>query len=61
MGPLYTIDSLVGLGDFAEIAIMTDDAAATNELEIECWQLANKLGLLPEKQEHRSYRQLLGF
>ncbi|WP_145514129.1 class IV adenylate cyclase [Yersinia massiliensis] len=56
-----TIDSLIGLGDFAEIAIMTDDAAATSELEIECWQLANKLGLLPEKQEHRSYRQLLGF
>ncbi|WP_145553454.1 class IV adenylate cyclase [Yersinia bercovieri] len=56
-----TLDNLVGLGDFAEIAIMTDDAAALNSLETECRHLADKLGLLPEQQEHRSYRQLLGF
>ncbi|CQD38557.1 class IV adenylate cyclase [Yersinia mollaretii] len=56
-----TIDNLAGLGHFAEIAIMTDDATALNSLESECRYLADKLGLLPEQQEHRSYRQLLGF
>ncbi|CNL05883.1 class IV adenylate cyclase [Yersinia alsatica] len=56
-----TIDSLVGLGDFAEIAIMTDDATILDNLKTECWDLANKLGLLPAQQESRSYRQLLGF
>ncbi|CNK05371.1 adenylate cyclase 2 [Yersinia mollaretii] len=56
-----TIDSLVGLGHFAEIAIMTDDATALNSLESECRHLADKLGLLPAQQEYRSYRQLLGF
>ncbi|WP_145556600.1 class IV adenylate cyclase [Yersinia canariae] len=56
-----TVDSLVGLGNFAEIAIMTDDATALDNLKVECRDLADRLGLLAEQQESRSYRQLLGF
>ncbi|WP_145526301.1 class IV adenylate cyclase [Yersinia rohdei] len=56
-----TVDSLAGLGDFAEIAIMTDDVTALDSLKAECQDLAGKLSLLPEQQENRSYRQLLGF
>ncbi|CNI26705.1 class IV adenylate cyclase [Yersinia pekkanenii] len=56
-----TVDSLAGLGNFAEIAIMTDDTAALDGLKAECRHLADTLGLLPEQQENRSYRQLLGF
>ncbi|AHM73091.1 class IV adenylate cyclase [Yersinia hibernica] len=56
-----TVDSLVGLGDFAEIAIMTDDVTALDNLKVECRDLADRLGLLAEQQETRSYRQLLGY
>ncbi|EEP90708.1 class IV adenylate cyclase [Yersinia kristensenii] len=56
-----TVDSLAELGDFAEIAIMTDDFTALDNLKAECRELANGLGLLVEQQENRSYRQLLGF
>ena len=56
-----TVDSLAGLGDFAERAIMTDAATALDSLKVECQQLADKLGLLPQQQETQSYRQLLGF
>lgn len=56
-----TVDALAGLGDFAEIAIMTDDATALNNLKAECQDLADRLGLLANQQESRSYRQLLGF
>ena len=56
-----TVDNLARLGDFAEIAIMTDDATALNNLKAECQDLADRLGLLAEQQESRSYRQLLGF
>ncbi|MDA5543739.1 MULTISPECIES: class IV adenylate cyclase [Yersinia] len=56
-----TVDSLAELGNFAEIAIMTDDFAALDNLKAECRELANGLGLLVEQQENRSYRQLLGF
>ncbi|MFL4555021.1 class IV adenylate cyclase [Yersinia kristensenii] len=56
-----TVDSLAELGNFAEIAIMTDDFTALDNLKAECRELANVLGLLVEQQENRSYRQLLGF
>ncbi|CNH18387.1 adenylate cyclase 2 [Yersinia thracica] len=56
-----TVDSLAKLGNFAEIAIMTDDFTALDNLKAECRELANRLGLLIEQQENRSYRQLLGF
>ncbi|EPZ8123300.1 class IV adenylate cyclase [Yersinia enterocolitica] len=56
-----TVDNLAGLGDFAEIAIMTDDASVLDNLKAECRDLADRLGLLAEQQESRSYRQLLGF
>lgn len=55
-----TVDHLAGLGDFAEIAIMTDDATTLDRLKEECRYFATTLGLRAEQQESRSYRQLLG-
>ncbi|WP_038834877.1 class IV adenylate cyclase [Yersinia pseudotuberculosis] len=56
-----TVDHLTGLGDFAEIAIMTDDATELDKLKAECRDFANTFGLQVDQQEPRSYRQLLGF
>ena len=53
-----TVDNLAGIGDFAELAIMTDDESAVARYKTELLELAVELGLTPEMQEHQSYRQL---
>ncbi|MCK8043785.1 class IV adenylate cyclase [Shewanella sp. 1CM18E] len=53
-----TVDNLAGIGDFAELAIMTDDESALTRYRAELLELAIQLGLTPEMQEHQSYRQL---
>jgi len=53
-----TLDSLAGLGDFAELAIMTDDSDKLEQLRSELWQLAARFGLTQALLESRSYRQL---
>lgn len=53
-----TLDNLDGLGDFAELAIMTDDEALLPEFEAQLLQLATELGLCEAQRELLSYRQL---
>lgn len=53
-----TLDHLDGLGDFAELAIMTDDEALLPEFEAQLLQLATDLGLCEAQRELLSYRQL---
>ncbi|GIU02319.1 class IV adenylate cyclase [Shewanella morhuae] len=53
-----TLDHLDGLGDFAELAIMTDDEALMPEFEAQLVQLATELGLCEAQRELLSYRQL---
>ncbi|SUI81207.1 class IV adenylate cyclase [Shewanella morhuae] len=53
-----TLDNLDGLGDFAELAIMTDDEALMPEFEAQLVQLATELGLCEAQRELLSYRQL---
>ncbi|MGI2066847.1 class IV adenylate cyclase [Shewanella sp. MF08487] len=53
-----TLDYLDGLGDFAELAIMTDDEALLPEFEAQLLQLATDLGLCEAQRELLSYRQL---
>ena len=53
-----TLDNLDGLGDFAELAIMTDDEALLPEFEVQLLQLATELGLCEAQRELLSYRQL---
>lgn len=59
VGPFHiTLDSLAGLGDFAELAIMTDDEAALPAHRAQLQALAARLGLTPDMLETRSYRTL---
>lgn len=53
-----TVDSLEGIGDFAEFAIMTDDESmlATYRLELEA--LARKFGLTRSELQNKSYKQM---
>ncbi|EGM70938.1 class IV adenylate cyclase [Shewanella sp. HN-41] len=53
-----TLDSLEGLGDFAELAIMTDDEAMLPVYELQLLALAAELGLNESQREFLSYRQL---
>ncbi len=53
-----TLDNLDGLGDFAELAIMTDDETLLPEFEAQLLQLATDLGLCEAQRELLSYRQL---
>lgn len=53
-----TVDNLPGLGDFAEFAIMTDDAAQLEGYRQQLMDLAARFGLTATDIEHRSYRQL---
>ncbi|HGY1043944.1 TPA: CYTH domain-containing protein, partial [Aeromonas salmonicida subsp. salmonicida] len=56
-GPFHvTLDHLDGLGDFAELAIMTDDEDRLEEYRAELEHLAIKLGL--KQREYRSYKEL---
>ncbi|MBS4699725.1 class IV adenylate cyclase [Aeromonas media] len=59
LGPFHlTLDSLAGIGDFAELAIMTDEEAALPAYREQLLALAARLGLCPEMRETRSYRTL---
>ncbi|GIU41789.1 adenylate cyclase [Shewanella sairae] len=53
-----TVDTLAGVGDFAELAIMTDDEDSLARFKSELLALAASLGLTPDMEEHNSYRQL---
>ena len=53
-----TVDTLEGLGEFAELAIMTEDETMIETYREELLSLAKELGLLPEQLEVRSYREL---
>lgn len=53
-----TVDHLAGVGDFAELAIMTDDETALPAYRAQLLALASRLGLAPEMRETRSYRTL---
>lgn len=53
-----TVDRLEGLGDFAELAIMTEDESKLESYRLHLLSLAGDLGLSPEQLEVRSYRKL---
>ncbi|AQS38356.1 adenylyl cyclase CyaB, putative [Shewanella psychrophila] len=53
-----TLDRLEGLGDFAELAIMTDDESMLEDYRQQLLSLGKELGLSPEQLEVRSYREL---
>lgn len=53
-----TVDHLEGLGDFAELAIMTDEESMLAQYKQELLDLAVKLGLNDTQLEHRSYREM---
>ncbi|MFQ1712145.1 class IV adenylate cyclase [Aeromonas veronii] len=59
IGPFHvTLDHLAGIGDFAELAIMTDDEERLPAFRQQLLALADQLGLSPDAQEPRSYRSL---
>lgn len=53
-----TLDQLAGIGDFAELAIMTDDEGALPGYRQQLLALAARLGLNDGQLETRSYRTL---
>ncbi|MGF1761545.1 class IV adenylate cyclase [Photobacterium sagamiensis] len=53
-----TVDHLENIGDFAELAIMTDDESMLKEYKQQLLTLAQKLGLTEEQLEFKSYREL---
>ncbi len=55
-----TLDHIEGLGDYAEIAVMTDDNTQLEALREQCLDCAEMLGLSASDIEPRSYRRLLG-
>ncbi|WP_421321973.1 class IV adenylate cyclase [Aeromonas veronii] len=59
LGPFHvTLDHLAEIGDFAELAIMTDDEARLPEFRQQLLVLAARLGLAPDMEEPHSYRTL---
>lgn len=54
-----TLDTIAGLGDFAEIAVMTDDSQLLSSLRQQCLELAASFGLQTSQLVDRSYRDLL--
>lgn len=59
LGPFHlTLDHLAGIGDFAELAIMTDDESALPAYRQQLLALATELDLHDEQRETRSYRTL---
>lgn len=59
VGPFHvTLDHLAGIGDFAELAIMTDDESALPGYRQQLLVLAARLALTPAQLETRSYRAL---
>ena len=53
-----TLDSLDGIGDFAEFAIMTDDESMLPTYKLELQALANKFGLSDSALQTKSYKQM---
>lgn len=53
-----TVDSLEGLGDFAEFAIMTDDESKLSSYKAELEALASKFGLDDSALQTQSYKQM---
>ncbi|MFM1680759.1 class IV adenylate cyclase [Aeromonas salmonicida] len=59
VGPFHvTLDHLDRLGDFAELAIMTDDETLLPSYRQQLQDLATRLGLCSRQLETRSYRTL---
>ncbi|MFK0665978.1 class IV adenylate cyclase [Aeromonas salmonicida] len=59
VGPFHvTLDHLDELGDFAELAIMTDDETLLPSYRQQLQDLATRLGLSSRQLETRSYRTL---
>ncbi|WP_076415677.1 class IV adenylate cyclase [Shewanella sp. UCD-KL12] len=54
-----TVDTFEGLGEFAELAIMTEDESKLEIYRQELLSLASELGLFAEQLETRSYRELI--
>lgn len=60
VGPMHvTLDRIADLGNFVEVAIMTDDEAALPALKDDLAALAAKLGLEPPARITKSYREIL--
>ncbi|MGF1726844.1 class IV adenylate cyclase [Photobacterium nomapromontoriensis] len=53
-----TVDSLVGIGDFAEFAIMTDNESMLSTYKVELEALANQFGLTEAALQTKSYKQM---
>ncbi|MCA0936001.1 class IV adenylate cyclase [Vibrio alginolyticus] len=53
-----TVDSLAGIGDFAEFAVMTDDDALLSRYKSELEALALKFGLTQSALQTKSYKQM---
>ncbi|MBF9044453.1 class IV adenylate cyclase [Rhodobacterales bacterium HKCCE4037] len=60
LGDLHvTLDRVDGLGDFVEVAAMTDDEADLPRLRDKIAEAVAGLGLDPRGEESRSYREML--
>ncbi|WP_047043039.1 class IV adenylate cyclase [Vibrio mexicanus] len=53
-----TVDTLNGIGDFAEFAIMTDDESMLDTYKVELENLASKFGLTDSALQTKSYKQM---
>ncbi|MDF2156128.1 class IV adenylate cyclase [Vibrio sp. CAU 1672] len=53
-----TVDSLAGIGDFAEFAIMTDNESQLSIYRAELEALASKFGLTQSALQTKSYKQM---
>ena len=53
-----TVDSLEGIGDFAEFAIMTDDESMLATYKSELEALASQFGLTESSLQTKSYKQM---
>lgn len=53
-----TVDSLAGIGDFAEFAIMTDDESMLSTYKSELKTLASMFGLTESQLQTKSYKQM---
>ncbi|MDC5805221.1 class IV adenylate cyclase [Vibrio europaeus] len=53
-----TVDSLEGIGDFVEFAIMTDDESMLVDYKLELKALASQFGLTDSELQTKSYKQM---
>ena len=54
-----TLDNVPGLGDFVELAVMTDDETSLSGWAAKIEALGAELGLTPDALQTRSYRAML--